>query len=148
MSVWYDSLQFLVWFVCGTLCSPLVSAHGVESPSENLSYCGFLNNQSIPYLPEEWNLRWDNNIFFVSTIFKKFERSENRSISQNPLISISLQFQNPVAQNPFGLKIPQLNIPWIQKLPKWFTNYDFGRLNQIRSISSLQMKATIFYRDF
>ena len=58
----------LVWFVCGLTWSPTILAHGEQKPAENLSYCGFLTNESLPYLPEEWNVRWDNSIFTVSKI--------------------------------------------------------------------------------
>ncbi|CAB4066029.1 ASTA-R [Lepeophtheirus salmonis] len=45
----------------------LFTAHGeVVTPITNHSYCIFLNNQTVSFLPESWNIRWSLLIFQVS----------------------------------------------------------------------------------
>ena len=53
------------WIICAIFCTPLLFSHGEIAPGEN-TYCGFLHNQTVPFFPEEWNLRWNNVQFTVS----------------------------------------------------------------------------------
>jgi len=55
------------WIICAIFCTPLIFSHGEIAPGEN-TYCGFLHNQTVPFFPEEWNLRW-NNVQFTIAFF-------------------------------------------------------------------------------
>ena len=58
------------WIICAIFCTPLIFSHGEsENISLGISYCGFLHNQTVPYLPEGWDVRWNNVQFTVSQLF-------------------------------------------------------------------------------
>ena len=57
----------VTWIICAFFCIPLIFSHGEVVPAEGLSYCGFMNNQTIPFLPEDWDMRW-NSAAFLHTI--------------------------------------------------------------------------------
>ena len=56
----------VTWIICAFFCIPLIFSHGEVVPAEGLSYCGFMNNQTIPFLPEDWDMRWNSSAFTVS----------------------------------------------------------------------------------
>ena len=55
----------ITWIICAFFCIPLIFSHGEVVPAEGLSYCGFMNNQTIPFLPDDWDMRWNQVQFTV-----------------------------------------------------------------------------------
>lgn len=56
----------VTWIICAFFCIPLIFSHGEVVPAEGLSYCGFMNNQTIPFLPEDWDMRWNSAAFTIA----------------------------------------------------------------------------------
>lgn len=55
------------WIICAIFCTPLIFSHGEsENISLGISYCGFLHNQTVPYLPEGWDVRWNLKTFTIA----------------------------------------------------------------------------------
>ena len=50
------------WVICALAGTPLIFSHG-----ERYGGCGFLDNETLPYLPLEWEIRWSDDAFYVST---------------------------------------------------------------------------------
>ena len=57
------------WIICAVAGSPLIFANGYVMEGESKSYCVFLDNQTLPFIPQEWDLRWRQGAFNVSIIF-------------------------------------------------------------------------------
>ena len=59
------------WIICFIVCCPLIGSHGeIVPPNTSLSYCIFLDNDSIPFLPDTWDARWSQSIFSVSVCLR------------------------------------------------------------------------------
>ena len=57
------------WIICAVAGSPLIFANGVDvSEVGSKSFCVFLDNQTLPFIPQEWDLRWRQDAFNVSTV--------------------------------------------------------------------------------
>ena len=56
----------LTWIICAFICTPLILSHGVDSSNPEFSYCIFLDNRPLPYIPEDWGMRWSQTVFTVS----------------------------------------------------------------------------------
>ena len=61
------------WIICAVAGSPLIFANGVDvSEVGSKSFCVFLDNQTLPFIPQEWDLRWRQDAFNVSTVYYIF----------------------------------------------------------------------------
>ena len=61
------------WIICAVAGSPLIFANGVDvSEVGSKSFCVFLDNQTLPFIPQEWDLRWRQDAFNVSTVLLLF----------------------------------------------------------------------------
>jgi len=59
----------MTWLLTVAFCTPLIFSHGVVVPPDTeLSYCIFLDNQTISFLPEDWNAKWSKPAFYVSSV--------------------------------------------------------------------------------
>ena len=57
------------WIICAVAGSPLIFANGVDvSEVGSKSFCVFLDNQTLPFIPQEWDLRWRQDAFNVSIV--------------------------------------------------------------------------------
>jgi len=54
------------WIICAVAGSPLIFANGVDvSEVGSKSFCVFLDNQTLPFIPQEWDLRWRQDAFNI-----------------------------------------------------------------------------------
>ena len=64
--LFYSAAITLTWLVTIIFCIPLFFSHSEMKTPSNNSYCDFSENQTIAFLPESWEMRWNVLAFKVN----------------------------------------------------------------------------------